>query len=308
MYGTVRTVVWEDGGGNPASYPIHDRDGWSMIDNRWRLVRTGPLPGGMNMALDEVLLQEVAAGHSLPVLRLYRWRPESVSLGYFQRNEVVNRAFCHSFGIDVVRRLTGGRAVLHGEEITYAVIAGGGQGFPVRVEESYRTIAELLRATLCSLGLAAELAPARRQGRERALPAACFEAAAGYELLCQGQKIAGSAQKRRGDFFLQQGSIPLELDPRRLFQVLNPQPVGSISLEAGVRRLRQRVGWLNRYLSRPLTIDSVEERLRDVFAQGLGVALHEEPVRPGEWTLAETLTKERYDNPDWIWRVPGPGR
>ncbi|MDX9708180.1 MAG: lipoate--protein ligase family protein [Trichloromonas sp.] len=279
-----------------------------MDDNRWRLVRTGPLPGGMNMALDEVLLQEVAAGRSRPVLRLYRWRPEAVSLGYFQRNEVVNRAFCRSSGIDVVRRLTGGRAVLHGEEVTYAVIAGSGQGFPVRAEESYRTIAELLRATLCSLGIEAELAPAHRQERERALPAACFEAAAGYELLCRGQKIAGSAQKRRGDFFLLQGSIPLELDPRRLFQVLNPHAAESIDLEAGAARLRRRVGWLNRYLPRPLTIDAVEERLRDVFAQGLGFALHEEPVRPGEWTLAENLTKERYDNPDWTWRVPGPGR
>ena len=279
-----------------------------MVDNRWRLVRTGPLPGGMNMALDEVLLQEVSAGRSLPVLRLYRWRPESVSLGYFQRNEVVNRAFCHSSGIDIVRRLTGGRAVLHGQEVTYAVIAGGGQGFPVRVEESYRTIAEVLRATLCSLGLAAELAPARREGRERALPAACFEAAAGYELLCQGQKIAGSAQKRRGDFFLQQGSIPLELDPRRLFQVLSPHPVDSISLEAGGRRLRQRVGWLNRYLPRPLLIDTVEDRLRNAFADGLGVVLHEEPVRPEEWSLAEGLRKERYDNPDWTWRVLAPRR
>lgn len=279
-----------------------------MVDNRWRLVRTGPLPGGMNMALDEVLLQEVSAGCSLPVLRLYRWRSAAVSLGYFQRNEVVNRAFCHSSGIDIVRRLTGGRAVLHGEEVTYAVIAGGGHGFPVQVEESYRKISEVLRATLRSLGIEAELATPSREGRERALPAACFEVAAGYELLCQGQKIAGSAQKRRGDFFLQQGSIPLELDPRRLFQVLNPHPVDSISLEAGVGRLRQRVGWLNRYLTRPLSIDTVEDRLRDVFADGLGVVLHEEPVRPEEWSLAEDLTQERYDNPDWTWRVPGPGR
>ena len=279
-----------------------------MVDNRWRLVRTGPLPGGMNMALDEVLLQEVSAGRSLPVLRLYRWRPAAVSLGYFQRNEVVNRAFCHSSDIDIVRRLTGGRAVLHGEEVTYAVIAGGGHGFPVRVEESYRKIAEVLCATLRSLGLAAELAPARREGRERALPAACFEAAAGYELLCQGQKIAGSAQKRRGDFFLQQGSIPLELDPRRLFQVLNPPPTESTDLASGAARLRQRVGWLNRYLSRPLSIDAVEERLREVFTDGLGVVLHEEPVLAEEWSLAEDLRKERYDNPDWTWRVPGLGR
>lgn len=279
-----------------------------MVDNRWRLVRTGPLPGGMNMALDEVLLHEVAAGRSWPVLRLYQWRPEAVSLGYFQRNEGVDRAFCHSSGIDVVRRLTGGRAVLHGQEVTYAVIAGGSDHFPARVEESYRKIAEVLRATLRSLGIEAELATPRREGRERALPAACFEVAAGYELLCQGQKIAGSAQKRRGDFFLQHGSIPLELDPHRLFQVLNPHPADPISLEARARRLRQRVGWLNRYLPRPLAIDEVEERLRDTFADGLGVVLHEEPVRPEEWSLAEGLRKERYENPDWTWRVPAPRR
>jgi lipoate-protein ligase A len=279
-----------------------------MVDNRWRLMRTGPLPGGMNMALDEVLLQEVSAGRSLPVLRLYRWRSETVSLGYFQRNEVVNRAFCRSSGIDVVRRLTGGRAVLHGEEVTYAVIAGGGDRFPTCVEESYRKIAEVLHATLHSLGIEAELAPPRREGRERALPAACFEAAVGYELLCRGQKVVGSAQRRQGDFFLQHGSIPLELDLRRFFQVLNPHPESPLSLETGVRRLRKKVGWLNRYLPRPLLIDEVEERLRDACANGLGVVLQEEPVRPGEWSLAERLRKERYDNPDWTWRVPAPRR
>jgi len=279
-----------------------------MVDNRWRLVRTDPLPGGMNMALDEVLLHEVAAGRSLPVLRLYRWRSETVSLGYFQRNEVVNRTFCHSSGIDVVRRLTGGRAVLHEQEVTYAVIAGGGERFPTRVEESYRKIAEILHATLRSLGIEAELAPPRREGRERALPAACFEAAAGYELLCQGQKIVGSAQRRQGDFFLQHGSIPLELDLHRLFQALNSQPERPLSLENGVRRLRKKVGWLNRYLPRSLSIAEVEECLCDALADNLGVVLQGESVRPEEWSLAEGLAKDRYDNPDWTWRMHAPRR
>ena len=95
-----------------------------MKHEAWRLIRSGPLPGSMNMALDDALLQAGASGESPPVLRLSRWQPAALTLGYAQKVDVgVDLQACRAAGLDVVRRPTGGRAVLHAVEVTYAVIS-----------------------------------------------------------------------------------------------------------------------------------------------------------------------------------------
>ena len=126
-----------------------------MAQTIWRRIVSGPLGGAANMALDEALFRSVQAGISPPVLRLYRWQPATVTLGYAQRGEAqVNWAACRSLGIDVVRRLTGGRAVLHDREVTYAVIASDRQElFGGRVLDNYRVSAHLLQHCLEQLGL-----------------------------------------------------------------------------------------------------------------------------------------------------------
>ena len=132
----------------------------------WRLIRSPALPGAMNMAFDEALLESVAAGRSGPVLRLYRWDPPAVSLGYGQSLQRVNLPACRELGLDVVRRLTGGRAVLHHREVTYAVIAPERTAFfPGGVLDNYRVIAGVLLQALQTLGLTAEIVG--RAGRSR---------------------------------------------------------------------------------------------------------------------------------------------
>ena len=120
----------------------------------------------MNMAIDEVLLESVATGASAPVLRLYRWQPATLTLGYAQSiHKDIDRDLCLSHGIDVVRRSTGGRAVLHDREMTYAVMAPFSSGvFGATVLDCYRVIAEVLQETLVRLGLSPELVAGERRG------------------------------------------------------------------------------------------------------------------------------------------------
>ncbi|HBT83207.1 MAG TPA: hypothetical protein DEB35_07245 [Desulfuromonas sp.] len=267
----------------------------------WRLLQTGPATAAWNMALDEALLETVAHGTSPPVLRLYRWRPAAVSLGYFQRgDEVVNLAACRRLGLDVVRRCTGGRAVLHDCEVTYAVIAREEPPhFPGTITGNYTAIAAVLQRFLRSYGLevdagGASRQPVRRSGAEQS---ACFTAPAQFEQVYRGCKLTGSAQKRQQGAFLQHGSIPLELDPEQLFAALDTR--GKVNAVHGGKRLARQVGWLNRWLPEAVTLAEVEGRLAACFAATLAVSLEPDEPHAGEMRRCAELVREKYGNPAW---------
>ena len=255
----------------------------------WRLIRTPPLPGGLNMAVDEALLESVTAGDSLPVLRLYRWAPPALSVGYAQKTGNIDFAACRDEGVEVVRRATGGRAVLHDAEVTYAVISSDDNPlFSGSILGDYKVIARILREVLRSLGIAAELSPGReRGGGEGAQGAACFTAPSSYELVFRGCKMTGSAQRRSGGAFLQHGSIPVDFDPERLARLLGK------SGTAEAERMAAHIGWVNRWLDNPVTVDDVEERLIETFAREQGIVFHEENLTPEEWERARRKTERR---------------
>ena len=269
-----------------------------MGREEWRLIRSGYLPGAMNMALDDALLHAVADGASPPILRLYRWQPAALSVGYAQSlDSGVDLAACRAAGLDVVRRPTGGRAVLHAREVTYAVLAPAGGLFGTSIAECYRTIAGALQRALCSLGLAAELVPGRtRGGNDRAV---CFTAPAQHELLVDGCKIAGCSQKRRKQAFLQHGSIPLDLDLDLLERIM-PLTAGE---EAAGRR--KTIGWLNRFSAHRLTVDQVEEAVVNSCAEVFAVDFVESAPSADELSLAGCLRGQWYADP--VWTEKGPG-
>ena len=169
----------------------------------WRLLDTGAAPGAWNMAVDEALLEALRLGLVPPTLRAYRWARPTLSLGYAQRTDSVDLAAAAAAGVDVVRRPTGGRAVLHAGDFTYAVAV---TGLPAGVAASYRALAAALVEALRALGLQASLAPGTaRPGRS----AACFATATLADLVVDGRKAIGSAQVRRAGAVLQHGTLYL---------------------------------------------------------------------------------------------------
>jgi lipoate-protein ligase A len=184
--------------------------------NEWRFIDSGHNLGAYNMAMDEELLARAQAGEAVTVLRLYTWDPPAVSLGRFQKIEnSVNAEACHRHGIDIVRRITGGRAVLHHNELTYSIIARTENPlFPSNVLGTYKIIASGLLAGLKNLGIDAEMVS--RSNRHAHLvkkgskDPACFSSPSWYEILVHGRKIIGSAQRRLSGAFLQHGSILLD--------------------------------------------------------------------------------------------------
>jgi lipoate-protein ligase A len=197
----------------------------------WRLLLDAPGAAGWNMSVDEALLLEAAdAG---PVLRLYGWRAPAVSLGYRQPiPSWLSR--CDAYGVETVRRVTGGGAVLHAGDLTYAVIAPiGTAGLPDDLAGSYAWIRARLLEGLENAGFAAHAARAREGASRQEL---CFAAATGFEVELDGQKLIGSAQRRTAHGLLQHGSIRIA-DDSVLYRALTgvspaPAPPPGLTAEA----------------------------------------------------------------------------
>jgi lipoate-protein ligase A len=154
---------------------------------------------------------------------LYRWNPPTLSLGRNEPLDMYDRDAIEARGIAVVRRPTGGKAVWHEHELTYAVAAPISAFGSLR--DAYCAIQVRLAEALQSLGVGAILAPARPPVRPSARPAACFDAPAGGEILAQGRKLVGSAQVRRGKAFLQHGSILLD-GSQEIVRAVSRRPAG----------------------------------------------------------------------------------
>jgi len=170
----------------------------------WRLLVDGEALGPWNMGVDEALLSSAIAA-APPTLRLYRWRGPWLSLGYGQRLTAERLAACDGAGVGVVRRVTGGRAVLHGGDLTYA-IAAREEVLPPGLHASYELVATALRAALLDLGVDARPAPgSASESRPRSFD--CFSEPAGDELCSGGRKLLGSSQRRARGGVLQHGSI-----------------------------------------------------------------------------------------------------
>jgi len=215
------------------------------------------------MSADEALLARAQAGEVVPTLRLYGWKPSAVSLGKFQKKETAVRTdACKQLGIDVVRRITGGRAVLHNKELTYSIIARIDHPlFPDAVLGTYKAIATGLLAGLRNLGIHAELVS--RSNRyaglveKKAKEPACFSSPSWYEVLVNGRKIVGSAQRRAAGAFLQHGSILIGYDPLLEAEVIPGGCAGD-----GVTSI-------NRELGREASFGEVKEAFVNGFAEAL---------------------------------------
>jgi len=267
----------------------------------WRLLVTEPLDGATNMAVDEALLRARIDDSGGPTVRFYGWHPATVSLGYAQPlDEAVDRAACQTLGIGLVRRPTGGSAILHeppDAEVTYSVVAREGD-FPGAddVLETYRILGEGLAAGLARLGVQTQLTPLTRGRRaEAASPAFCFRRAGAYELAVEGRKLVGSAQRRQRRAFLQHGSVLLDADLGRIRAVFprETEPTASMTTLAGI-------------LGRSPGFDTVVTALGDGLAEALGVRLVPSDLSVEEWASGEALVAGKYGTDTWtmLGRLP----
>lgn len=190
-----------------------------------RIIVDGACGGAANMARDAALLDEHRPGDP-PVLRLYRWRPPAISYGYHQSVEVFDAAAIAAAGFGLVRRPTGGRAILHADELTYAVVGTSPSPlFGETLHATYTRINEALLLFLRDLGLAADVSGG--ESREDARGMVCFKSAGRHEIHVQGRKLVGSAQRRHGGVFLQHGSIlagPAHLELSRFLRPGTDRP------------------------------------------------------------------------------------
>lgn len=187
-----------------------------LASQPWRLLPDAAGEAAWNMALDETLLESHRLGLTPPTIRFYSWAPPALSLGYAQPLADVNMEACEAAGIAVVRRSTGGRAVLHRGEFTYAMIAS--EGFPPSVAGTYRMITEVLAAAIAHLGAPADIVPGKLS---RAGSASCFQSATQADLVALGRKLVGSAQTRREGAFMQHGSLMLTQRPEEIQGLLH---------------------------------------------------------------------------------------
>jgi lipoate-protein ligase A len=190
----------------------------SAFEQSWTLIVDPPLDGLLNMDLDGRMLAAVERSPGpLTILRFYSWARPTVSLGRNQKvDRAVDRSYCMSRGIDIVHRPTGGRAVLHDRELTYAIASNEAGRFGGRtIYETYRRISMALAEGYRRIGIDAVVAPdtTRPLGNGDRDPP-CFVSPSRYELMVRGRKVSGSAQRRLRRGFLQHGSLPLVCDYR----------------------------------------------------------------------------------------------
>ncbi len=273
------------------------------MKQRWRLLITPPAHGAWNMAVDEAILTGCGGPAALPTLRLFAWNPACLSLGYAQPAVDVDLRALELHGWQIVRRPTGGRAILHTDELTYSVIAPLHD--PVvegSVLQSYSRIAQALLGALERLSLApqADRQYALPQGSRPNGPV-CFEVPSNYEITVNGKKLIGSAQARRREGVLQHGTLPLCGDLTRITRVL-AYPDEPARLEAA-ERLLAHATTLEALLGRPVTWDEAAQAFVQAFEERLGIALEPGALSAEETARADQLVAEKYAHPSWTMRV-----
>jgi lipoate-protein ligase A len=267
----------------------------------WRLLLTPPAPGAWNMAVDEALLESAGRGESLPTLRLYAWAPPCLSLGQAQPFADVDVTRLRARGWQAVRRLTGGRAILHTDELTYSVTAPPDEPRVAgTVLESYNRLAQALLSAVHDLGLPVEMKEGKADGNGNPNPV-CFEVPSTYEITVNGKKLIGSAQARRRDGVLQHGSLPLTGDLARICQALSFPDESARA--AASQRLLERAATVEAVLGRAVTWGAAAQAFVRAFEAQLGLRLEAGELSQKEISRAEELVREKYAHPSWTERV-----
>lgn len=252
----------------------------------WRLLKLETHDAATNMAIDEAVLRSRIRGNVPNTIRFYRWNPSAVSIGRFQNvHNEVNLENCEKYGVDVVRRITGGGAVYHDsqDEITYSIIVGRAD---LRVEDvtaAYNKICNGLTNALGLLGVRADFNP----GDPKNCP----------NISVNGRKISGSAQSFKGDVVLQHGTLLLSVDLEKMFTYLRV-PWAKTCMEI-VNVAERKITSLKKELGAEISVEQAYAALVKGFESALEMNLSENTLTPEESETVERLHREKFANRDW---------
>lgn len=263
-----------------------------------RIINDGIHRGTFNMAADEALLIELMKDADSPTLRFYQWENPTLSLGYFQKIKEINIKRCEAKGYDIVRRPTGGRAVLHWDEVTFCLVI---PAFKKGLWEIFKSIHDALGSGLNMMGISARVMPVKKYGQgTHHRTSACFASPSRYELTLNGKKIAGTAQKKVGGYMLAHGSIPIKSKFKYLFEVLNfrSNEEREIAYENAVTKMTS----LYDEMGVDYLFKDICNALISGFEKNWGCKVYEDNFKPSEIKLISGIEDEKYNNPEWLYR------
>jgi lipoate-protein ligase A len=265
----------------------------------WRLILSPPAPGDWNMAVDEALMESAVQNDLAPTLRLYSWEPPCLSLGYAQSVSDVNEVLLAEHGWTLVRRPTGGRAILHTDEITYSIT--GRLEDPIfsgSILESYHRLAAALLSAITFLDVTADLKEIKDPSTQNGgTDAVCFEVASNYEITYQGKKLIGSAQARRNQGFLQHGSLPLFGNLDRINEVIRYP--SAEERNSAKDRLLKHATTLETVLGFRVSWQKAADAFIAGFQKALGIEFERSKLSVEETERVQQLKNEKYGNRDW---------
>jgi len=234
----------------------------------------------LNMAIDEALLTS-----KLPILRFYTWKPTALSIGYFQKITSLNKTNLKKHKINLVRRLTGGNAVLHDKELTYSFIIDE-KLMPKSIISSYKKISKGLLQGLKNLNLTPTL---NTKVLTKQKSPVCFNDPSWYEILVKNKKIIGSAQKRINKKILQHGAILLSINTKKYLSLFKNQKTN----------LKNRITSINNESKTKITLTKLKKAIKQGFKTSLNLQLINSQLTTKELKLAKQLYKDKYSQDNW---------
>jgi len=262
-----------------------------MTVERWRLIDSGSLPGHLNMAIDMALAKFTSSGNSFPTVRFYGWSPAAISLGFHQSSKEIDTELCEKDGVDVVIRPTGGRAILHAEELTYAVsLPANSRYYDKDIMTVYERLSRCLVSGLNQLNIPVTFEKADKTPKNFSrgeLSSLCYASSIQHEIGYNGKKLVGSAQRRFDGAALQHGSI---LIGRRHLDLPNYLAQKTIERKKAMRRyMEANTICLNDLSSIPVSYSDVAEAIKNGFEEELDIEFFVDELSGDEMAKAREL-------------------
>jgi len=250
------------------------------MSEKWRYLITNNLSAARNMAIDRAVLVANSEGKIPPTVRFYTWSPPAISIGYFQSlSEEVDLEKCANLGVDYVRRITGGGAVFHEDELTYSIIIHESHPkIPKNIMDSYARICGAVMNGLKNLEIESSYAPIN-------------------DIISSGKKISGNAQTRKFKTVLQHGTVLIDVDVEKMFSLLRV-PNEKIR-DKMISDVKQRVTSIKHLLDDSVSFDKVAAAMKNGFEEEFNMDLVPGSLTDYELKLTEKFEKECFANKEW---------